>query len=241
MHLLLFIFTVFVAFIVVRIGAIAFQITGLPKSVSQFQSLSCFSGTGFTTRESELIVVSRQRRRIAMVLMITGNAGFITLIAAFANSLRVPTTPFHIPYTGLAIPGYIFPWFNLVVIIGALALVNKLINHTRPGRALIQYLRSKLLSREIVKPVDFEELLVSTGGYGVMRMDVTKDSPVANTALKDGVLRKMDIILLAIERGGQSMPNPPHTAEILPGDTLICFGSLDIMREKLFVNQSVLV
>ena len=39
--LILFILTLIVSFIVVRIGAIAFQLTGLEWSLAKFQALSC--------------------------------------------------------------------------------------------------------------------------------------------------------------------------------------------------------
>jgi hypothetical protein len=65
MNLLIFIIILIVSFIIVRIGAIAFTMTGLEWSLATFQSLSCFTGTGFTTKEAELITGHPQRRRIA--------------------------------------------------------------------------------------------------------------------------------------------------------------------------------
>ncbi|MBE3143376.1 MAG: hypothetical protein IMZ61_05555, partial [Planctomycetes bacterium] len=55
MNVLLFLTLIIISFIVVRIGAIAFQLTGLEWSLAKFQALSCFTGTGFTTKEAELI------------------------------------------------------------------------------------------------------------------------------------------------------------------------------------------
>ncbi|MHC4153076.1 MAG: TrkA C-terminal domain-containing protein, partial [Planctomycetota bacterium] len=88
MGLFLFIIVLVVSFIAVRIGAIAFQLTGLNWELAKFQALSCFTGTGFTTRESELIVGHGQRRKIASVLMVLGNAGLVLMIASFATSLN---------------------------------------------------------------------------------------------------------------------------------------------------------
>ena len=88
MNLFLFFFTIFISFLVVRIGGVAFEITGMERDQARFQSLSCFSGTGFTTAEAELITGHAQRRKIASYLMILGNAGLVTLIATFANSIR---------------------------------------------------------------------------------------------------------------------------------------------------------
>ncbi len=38
--------------ICVRVGAIALELTGVKKEKAQFQSLSAFTNTGFTTRET---------------------------------------------------------------------------------------------------------------------------------------------------------------------------------------------
>ena len=84
----LFIIVLTVSFIIVRIGAIAFQMTGLEWSLAKFQSLSCFTGTGFTTKEAELITGNRQRRQIASVLMVLGNAGLVIMVASLAASLN---------------------------------------------------------------------------------------------------------------------------------------------------------
>ena len=44
------------ALTVVRIGAIALELTGLSTDIAAFQAQSAFSGAGFTTSESETIV-----------------------------------------------------------------------------------------------------------------------------------------------------------------------------------------
>ncbi len=92
MNIILFIATIVISFIAIRIGAIAFQLTGLEWSLATFQSLSCFTGTGFTTREAELIVGNPQRRRIASVLMVFRKCGprdFDCYICQYPAALHV--------------------------------------------------------------------------------------------------------------------------------------------------------
>ena len=71
---------------IVKIAAVALNLTGLDEKRSFFQALSAFSGTGFTTRDSELVVSHDIRRRIIMFLMILGNAGLITVITTLMLS-----------------------------------------------------------------------------------------------------------------------------------------------------------
>jgi hypothetical protein len=60
--------------IVVRIGSIALELTGVSSEIASFQAQSAFSGVGFTTTESETIVTHPVRRRIIKILILWGTA-----------------------------------------------------------------------------------------------------------------------------------------------------------------------
>jgi hypothetical protein len=53
----------------------------MSRDSARFQARSAFSGSGFTTTESESVVSHPVRRRIIMLLMLLGNAGLVTMIA----------------------------------------------------------------------------------------------------------------------------------------------------------------
>ncbi|MFH1846693.1 MAG: hypothetical protein ABH869_03970 [Candidatus Omnitrophota bacterium] len=201
MNVLLFIAIVIASFIIVRIGAIAFQLTGLEWSLAKFQALSCFTGTGFTTREAELITGNPQRRRIATVLMILGNAGLVVLIATFANSLRpsLIVPKFEIPFLHLIVPARILPWVNLLIIIITFYLVYKIVTRTKFLRNFTLFVRKKIIKKEIIKPVSFEELMVSTGGYVVSNIEIIKNSLLLNKTITQTKLKENDIIVLVKE------------------------------------------
>ena len=237
MNLLLFLFAIIVSFIAVRIGAIAFQLTGLEWSLAKFQALSCFSGTGFTTKEAELITGNPQRRRIASVLMVLGNAGLVTVIATFANSLRPATImpKFTIPFVHLVFPSKLLPWINLIIIVVSIYAIYRFFTHAKITRRLTVIIKSKIIKRELVKPVSFEELLVATGGYGVSSIEVCKDSIILEKTIRNADLRNHDITILAIERKKEIIPNPSANIKIQLGDRLICFGKLENIRKELCV------
>jgi len=238
--LLLFIVTLIVSFTVVRIGAIAFQLTGLEWSLAKFQALSCFTGTGFTTKEAELITSNKQRRKIASVLIVLGNAGLVIMIATLAGSfvpqqetviskLSESYLPFHIS-------PYLVIWVNLGVIIVMVYLIYRVFTHEQFAKKLTNFLRRKIIKREIFQKVSFEELLLATGGYGVSRVVVSAGSPVLNKTLARSNLRRHDITVLAIVRDGQTIPNPAADMSIILNDELICFGKLENIRNKICMN-----
>jgi len=232
MNVLLFIVAIAISFVVVRIGAIAFELTGLEWSLAKFQALSCFSGTGFTTKEAELITGNPQRRRIASILIVLGHAGLVTLIATFANSIRpsisMPKVTFHF------LPSGLMPWINLMIIIVAIYTIYKLFTNTKLVRRFTSTLREHIVTKEIIKPVSFEELVITTGGYGVSQIEIFKDSPIVDKTLLESDLRKLDISVLVIERKGDAIPNPQADTKILLGDKLICFGKLENIRKELY-------
>ena len=242
MNLLLFAIALIASFIVVRIGAIAFELTGLEWSLAKFQSLSCFTSTGFTTKEAELITGNPQRRRIASVLIILGNAGLVTLIATFANSLRpnLSIPEFNIPFVHLVVPSRILPWVNLTIIVITVFVTYKIFTRTALARKITRGLRNRIIKKEIITPVSFEELVVATGGYGISSIDICEDSPLLDKTLQEADLRTKNINILVIERGEEAIPNPRSDTKMLLRDRLICFGKLEEIREKLYtVPQAV--
>ena len=236
MGAVLFIIVLIASFIIVRIGAIAFQLTGLEWSLAKFQSLSCFSGTGFTTKEAELITGDPRRRRIASILMVLGNAGLVTMIATVASALnpeQVLIARFSESFLPFSIPAPMVPWVNLTVIILGLLIIYWISTNKRIAFKVTRYLRTKVRKKELFKPVSFEELLLLTGGYGISRIDVCENDPLINKALAESGLRKSDITVLAIIRDNATMPNPSADMTIQQGDELITFGKLENIRRKI--------
>jgi len=238
--LILFIVTIIVSFVVVRIGAIAFQLTGLEWSLAKFQALSCFSGTGFTTKEAELVTGNKQRRKIATILIILGNAGFVIMIATLAGSL-MPTKETIVAklsesFLPFSVPAFLVVWVNLAIIIVMVYGIYKVFTHKKFVGKMTNILRKKIIKKEIFQKVSFEELLLATGGYGISRIAVSAGSPVLGKTLAKSGLREQDIMLLATVRGSETIPNPPANMKILLGDELICFGKLENIRNRISMN-----
>ncbi|OEU55154.1 MAG: hypothetical protein BA871_01975 [Desulfuromonadales bacterium C00003096] len=78
---------IFISALVIRAAAIALMMTGMSEKRARFQALSAFTGTGFTTKEAELVVNNPLRRRIISWVMILGNVGIVTVIITATSSL----------------------------------------------------------------------------------------------------------------------------------------------------------
>lgn len=234
MSVVLFIIVLLSSVVIVRIGAIAFQLTGLEWSIAKFQALSCFSGTGFTTRESELVAGHPQRRRIATFLIVLGNAGFITMIASVASAFNAEQALWarlSESFLPISIPPYLIRYVNLFLISLTVFIIYKLSNNEKIVKKFTLFLRKKVANKKIFKPVTFEELLLLSGGYGVSRIEVTSSSILVGKTLIQSGLRKNDITVLAIVREEITMSNPTAGTEILAGDELVSFGLLDNIKK----------
>ncbi|MDB4786514.1 MAG: hypothetical protein P8M30_20545 [Planctomycetaceae bacterium] len=80
-------FVVVISLLIVRVATVALTLTGLSRELARFQARSAFTGSGFTTQESEQIMQHPVRRRIIMLLMLLGNAGIVTVISSLFLSL----------------------------------------------------------------------------------------------------------------------------------------------------------
>jgi hypothetical protein len=161
------------------------------------------------------------------------------LIATFAQSFQ---EEIHI-WTGLSrrlipfeIPIDVVPWVNLGLLTVLVYFVYRLLTWPKVSDRITHFLRKKIIRRQIFQRVTVEELLISTGGYGVSRVAVQAGSPVIEKTLAESGLRSYDITVLAIVRDGQTVPNPPANMKILRGDELICFGKLGNIRSRILMN-----
>ena len=81
----LFSVVILVYFVISELFAMLFRFTGLPDEKARFQVISLLTGCGFTTHESELLLTSKSRRRLARITMLFGYVFNITIVSVFIN------------------------------------------------------------------------------------------------------------------------------------------------------------
>ena len=103
--LLLFSLIILLYWVITELFTFFFRLTGLPAEKARFQVISLLTGTGFTTRESEMVLSSRKRRRLARVTMLFGYVFNITIVSAFINVfLSLKLVQFEEQFIGFLIP-----------------------------------------------------------------------------------------------------------------------------------------
>ena len=83
--LILFVFFIIIYILISDIITIFFRLTGLTEEKARFQVISLLTNSGFTTRESESVVSSKVRRRLARATMLFGYAFTVTIVSTTVN------------------------------------------------------------------------------------------------------------------------------------------------------------
>ena len=207
--------------IVVRLGSVALKMTGLSKDVAIFQAQSAFSGVGFTTSESEIVVSHPVRRRIIRILMMLGSAGLTSAMATLVLTF-IGKSPQEMLYRGL--------W----LLIGLVALY--LFARSEHIDRYMSKLFEKILDKwTTIRIYDYEQLLGLSKGYTISKIKVKEDSWLAGKTLKELELEREGIIVLGIYRkvNGKEryMGAPKPSTRIEVGDLIVCYGREDAIIE----------
>ncbi len=99
--------------------------------------------------------------------------------------------------------------------------------------AMIDHIAEQVLFPD----VDIRQRMTIKSGYGVAEFPVTRDSPLAHKTIAETNLRDKECLVLSITRGGNIIPAPHGSQEVLPHDTLLCFGKLLTLRSLVPVEK----
>ncbi|MBS3820362.1 MAG: potassium transporter TrkA [Planctomycetes bacterium] len=209
----------FLSLLITRLATMALTLTGLSRQVARFQARSAFTGTGFTTAESEDIVAHPIRRQIIMWLMIVRSAGVITIIISVILSFIGPAED-------------VTKLIRLAWLVGGI-IVLWLLTISQTVTRLIEAAMAHLLKRYTDLDVrDYLGLLKLAGEYAVNEVHVEEDDWLAEKTLAECDLPEEGVTVLGINReDGSYVGAPRGKTRIHAGDTLILYGQSVLLQE----------
>jgi hypothetical protein len=190
--------------------------TGISKDLAQFQALSAFTGSGFTTRESEDIVNHPVRRRIVMHLMLLGHAGaVIGVVSILLSFLNVGRSEEWIDTR----------WFRMFILLVGVVVIWLLANSPHVEQ-LMWRLNCWTVQRWIHLDVrDYTKLLRLGQNFVVFELAIQHGDWLADRTLAEAQLSREGVLVLGIERpDGQYVGAPRGHTQIHAGDCLILYG-----------------
>jgi hypothetical protein len=206
----------------VRVGAVALELTGLSYEVAAFQAQSAFSGAGFTTAESESIVTHPVRRRIIRMLILVGNVGIVSTGATLIVALTGFSSE-NIGFRGPLLAGALVGFYLLSRSKALHELMKKVIMNALNNSTTLQL-------------TDYHDVLGISKGYSVSRMRVKSGNWQVGKALKDLHLQKEGTTVLAVNRsiGGSESTLQPHGELVVEVDDLMTVYGRDEAIHCLF-------
>lgn len=211
-YFLIFAITLIISFLIVRTGAIALKLTGMKRDIALFQALSAFSRTGFTTRESEMVIQDPLRRRIITWLIILGNAGLASVFVTIFKS----STAGVISHLATEI-------LEIGVIILCFLVLCSLTSYKKLMTKLDNLIENQIKKRIVFLHLGYDNIFVQRRGFGLAVVTIGEDSPVCGRTL--GEIECGEIINIGILRNDNCITLPGNDEKIYLNDRLLCYGN----------------
>lgn len=205
-------FVLFLSLIMVRVAAEALILTGLSRESASFQARSAWTGTGFTTSESEQVVSHPVRRRIISTLMFLRSAGLVTA----ASTLMLSFVSVEEQGSGL---------LRIAVLIVGVACLWLFARSRWVSISMSRIIARALKRYTDLDTRDYAGLLHLGGDYAVMELKVQEKSWLLDRSLEDLRLPDEGVLVLGIVHpDGTYLGAPRGEIIIRSSDTLVLYG-----------------
>lgn len=212
----LFALVVLLYWVISELFTIFFRFTGLPDEKARFQVTSLLTGCGFTTRESELILTNRSRRRLARITMLFGYVFNITVVSAFINVfLSLKATQVENMLGALVIP--------LAVVTLTFVFMRVPVVRSWGDRQLERFADRMIrgsYNGNTVMPLDY----IGTDSIALITLNAIpeeyRDIPLAETGLRADT----GILVMLVETPGKKAAPAGADTVFHMGDKLTVFG-----------------
>ena len=212
--LTLFSLMILIYWVISELFAMLFRFTGLTDEKARFQVISLITGCGFTTRESELLLSTRSRRRLARITMLFGYVFNITIVSMLINVFLSIKLDELSNLFSVLIP----------ILAAAVIIVFMRVPKIRAwGDRVIERIADRLIRRETANSV----LLVDYLGEDAIAQVTLVEVPEAfreKTLAKINFRAEHDLMVMLIEKPGKKAVPAGAKTIMEAGDKLTVFG-----------------
>lgn len=212
--------------LVTKIATIALVHTGMSQDRAKFQARSAFSGAGFTTSESEVVVKHPVRRRIITILIISGNAGLVTAVSTLILGFTGPDSA-----AGQA--------RNLALLFGSIVLLFIAARSKRVDRVLSRLINRLLKRYTDIQPRSFSRLMTLMDDFEVTEIELSSHKWLTGKTLAELGLQEEGILVLGIVKSDGSYIGVPRGRYLLQsGDDIVVYGRTKRVKEIIKRSQT---
>ena len=223
--------------LMIEIFSVAFKLTGLSTSKIKFQVASLFTGTGFTTAESELITNDERRRKIAVVCAYTGHIFSVVILGLVINvfvSIGLTVTKEYLTFTPAWNEWYMF----VLYVTSGLFLLMLLLKIPPINKRFQRFLEKVAInSSKHTRNTNIVTVLDIYGKHAIAEVVLNRIPEFAKekSLFEMGLTKEYSINVLSIKRGKRVLDVTKDTM-FRKGDILVIYGNIGDIREA-FVNS----
>lgn len=191
---------------------------------------SLLTGCGFTTKESEIILSSPSRRKLARAIMLFGYVFSVSIVSAVVNIvLSLRQSEIEKLFWELPV---------LLALLVALALLKRIPKVRRFSEKLFSRLAERIFYRK--KGENRLLLLDYISSSAIAQIDLfTTPTELLNVPLRNSGLRQENILIMLLRRSGKdARPMSPDEC-FLDGDTLVVCGPLKSIEKRFHAGESL--
>jgi len=219
-------FILIIAYLIVaEIFTVLFRLTGLREDKARFQAISCMTNSGFTTKESELILNSVTRRRLARLMMIFGYLFAVTGVSILVNLF-------------IRSSGDQINWWTLVYSLVFLVVILVITRSKWVVRKFDRLVESLAKDKTKGAFCNYVRILEMFHDKLIAEVFVTHLPPEirGKTLLEMNFRHTYKLNILLIKRGNTIMDHVVAADEIKQGDRVLIYGSKDNIMELIKDN-----
>jgi len=212
-----FIICLVIFLVVIDIFAILFRLTGMTIEKARFQVISLLTGTGYTTKESELIAQHPTRRKLASALMVTSYVSTLTFISFLVNMLSksLINAKSILAITIFIVCAIMFFKSSL------LEKIEDIIEHIVENSLLWKKINSRYLN-----------FITKHKGYSICEVYLSENSDIIGVSIEESKLSFIEIKVLNIDQGHELINFPKPDYIFRANDKLTVYGNTHSIKHK---------
>lgn len=224
--LILFDILIIVYQVLIEVFTILYRINGINVEISRFQVISLLTGTGYTTNESEAMMITKKRRKLTQGIMFFSYIFNVTIVSTFVTIFT-----FTSDVTKQELPVCI--GLTLFIIVFLL-----LFNKTKFVKKLIDKLVMNIVNHKKIKKENFLFVYDTYGNKVIAEIELKylKASMKNKTVEQMELKNKYHIQLLVIKRKEQTISEIYPDTTIQEGDTVVVFGKMKDIKNA-FIKE----
>ena len=202
--------------IIIEIFSVLFRLNGVSFDKAKFQVISMLTGTGFTTNESESILLTQSRRKLAQNIMLFSYIFNVSIVSIIVN-LFVSTPNTNIQEIRVCI---------FLVLVNLIFMI--IISKFQPAKRAIESITTKLAHKKYNSNDNLVTVYDTYGKNVIAEVELKQlNNNMKNKSIQDfGLRSNYNVQLLIVKRNDEIISDVKSSTIIENNDILVVFGKL---------------